>query len=71
MLLEFALTSTIVIVSVLWILWQQYFKKIQKLPPGPKKIPIFGSLPFLPKEVKENKKRMQVWMKEEYGPICE
>ena len=56
--------------SVIWIFLNKYFQNIKKLPPGPTKIPIFGSLPFLPKEVKGATKRIQVWMNEQYGPIC-
>ena len=37
---------------------------------GPAKIPLFGSLPFLPKKVKSGEIRMSTYMKEKYGPIA-
>ena len=68
--LQIALAFLLMLFSVIWIFLNKYFQNIKKLPPGPTKIPIFGSLPFLPKEVKGATKRIQVWMNEQYGPIC-
>ena len=63
------LLSGIVLIVSLWFLWNHSVKKGKNLPPGPKSYPFVGGLLHLPKEVKEAKKRMQVWMKEEYGPV--
>eukprot|EP00093_Oithona_nana_P007338 07338.XXX_25634_23310_1 [CDS] Oithona nana genome sequencing. len=48
---------------------KKYFVKHPKFPPGPKRLPFLGSLPFLPEDVKKAKKTIQTYMAETYGPI--
>jgi methyl farnesoate epoxidase/farnesoate epoxidase len=50
-------------------LWQKFTSKNNNFPPGPKSLPFFGPFPFMPEEVKKGKKRMQIYMEEEFGPI--
>ena len=48
---------------------KKYFVKHPKFPPGPKRLPFLGSLPFVPQDVKDAKKTLQTYMAETYGPI--
>jgi hypothetical protein len=36
---------------------------------GPPRIPLFGSMPFLPRSVRTGEARMSSYMKEKYGSI--
>ena len=54
---------------VLACLLYKYSQKPDKFPPGPPRIPLIGSSAFMPKEVKDGKKKFQIHMAETYGPI--
>ena len=45
-------------------LFAKYGVKPAKFPPGPPRIPFVGSLPLLPKEVRNGKKKFQTYMQE-------
>ena len=49
--------------------WYKYLFKHKNFPPGPPRIPILGSLPFMPNSVKEQKISIQNYMNENYGPL--
>ena len=53
------------IVTIIFVfLFAKYGIKPAKFPPGPARIPFIGSLPFLPSEVKNGKKKFQTYLQE-------
>ena len=45
-------------------------KKPKGFPPGPARIPLFGSGPFIPDDVKQGKKRLADYLAEEWGDVA-
>ena len=49
---------------LVFLFFTRYGFKPKKFPPGPPRIPVIGSLPFLPSEVKKGQKKFQTYMQE-------
>lgn len=65
------LALTLLAVTIIFI-WRKNllsFGKPDKFPPGPATLPLIGSFPFLPSEVKHGKKKVQTYLQETYGGI--
>ncbi len=60
------IVSTILLLSVLYYLYNYFVEKRKKYPPGPLPLPFFGNI--LQPGASEQHKQMQKWSKE-YGPV--
>nr|AKH03513.1 cytochrome P450 3075B2 [Paracyclopina nana] len=67
-MLPLLLSILLISVTSIW-LWKKLVAKPDKFPPGPPRLPLIGSLPFFPAQVKNGKQKMSTWMQETFGPI--
>ena len=59
---------TLFLVAIIQVIYQKYFVKPDGFPPGPKRLPIVGSM--MPDEVKNGEKAFQTYLHEEFGPVA-
>ena len=60
----------IALVSVLIYLTSKTSRKPSRFPPGPTRLPILGSMPFMTDEVKQGKKRLADFLAEKWGEVA-
>ena len=58
----------IAVVALLGILWYKSTRKPERFPPGPPKLPLVGSLPYLNKS--GSFARISIDLAKEFGPVC-
>ena len=50
--------------------WRHHVVKPHRFPPGPARIPLLGSVYFLPPDVRKGKKKFTIYLQETFGPIA-